>query len=181
MDMHNQSGFFLSGADSSFGVLAVPYDGYDIMLTDINEAVIEKIGIAEDVKHLSLAEFSVPAYPVQGILYGPHSRLMVPLIFQPYQNPDSPAIYVWCLIDTGSPFTCLSVKTLEAFYGAGNVVDNTYYPFAIQDQRSRIECQVSRVGTHFEHVNVLGINSLSKLKLNMDINWDTDTFKLIKK
>ncbi|CAD6195815.1 unnamed protein product [Caenorhabditis auriculariae] len=164
MDSHDKSGSSSSGADSSFGVLAMPYDEFDIMLTDINEAEMEKIGIAEEVKHLSPGTFSDPAFPVQGILHGPNSRLMIPLTFQRYRKPDSPII-----------------NTLEAFFGAGNVVGEMYYPFAIQDQSTRIECQVSRIGTHFEHVNIMGIDSLRKLKLNLDIDWDKDSFKLIKK
>lgn len=84
------------------------------------------------MKHLSPGTFSDPAFPVQGILHGPNSRLMVPLIFQRARKPDSPIINVWCLIDTGSPFTCLTVKTLESFVGAGNVVDEKYYAFTIQ-------------------------------------------------
>ena len=84
------------------------------------------------MKHLSPGTFSDPAFPVQGILHGPNSRLMVPLIFQRARKPDSPIINVWCLIDTASPFTCLTVKTLESFVGAGNVVDGKYYAFTIQ-------------------------------------------------
>ncbi|CAB3404185.1 unnamed protein product [Caenorhabditis bovis] len=113
MDNHNQSGSSSSGADSSFGVLAMPYDEFDITLKDINEEELE--------------------------------------------------------------------RTLESFFGAGNVVDGQFYSFAIQNQSTRIECQVSRVGTHFEHVNILGIDSLRKLKLNLDIDWDLDRFKLIRK
>lgn len=85
------------------------------------------------MEHLSAAEFTIPAFPVErGILHGPNLRFMVPLIFQRAGKPNSKAINVWCLLDTGSPFTCLTVKTLEVFFGAGNVIDGQFYPFAIQ-------------------------------------------------
>lgn len=51
----------------------------------------------------------------------------------------------------------------------------------LQDPNNNIECQVSKVGTHFKHVNILGVNAMRKLKLTFDVNWDIDIFKLIKK
>ncbi|KAF1749081.1 hypothetical protein GCK72_025548 [Caenorhabditis remanei] len=145
-DEHNDSDMS-SGADSSYGVLSLPFDDFDIMLTDLNEAELDKIGTAEGVKHLSDAIFSNPAYPVQGIIHGVHSRMMIPLIFQHYNNIGNPS----------------------------------YIPFCIQEQSTRVEVLISRVGSHYEHVNLLGMNALRKLKLNMDINWDQDTFELTKK
>lgn len=81
---------------------------------------------------MSVGTFATPAFPVDGIIHSLNLRFMVPLVFQRAQEPESKAINVWCLLDTGSPFTCLTVKTLEIFVGAGNVINGQYYTFAIQ-------------------------------------------------
>ncbi|CAI2306708.1 unnamed protein product [Caenorhabditis sp. 36 PRJEB53466] len=48
------------------------------------------------------------------------------------------------------------------------------------NSRFMIPLSFQRYGNH-EHVNILGVDSLRKMKLNLDINWDQDTFKLIRK
>ncbi|KAE9547232.1 hypothetical protein FO519_009556, partial [Halicephalobus sp. NKZ332] len=132
MSDHNKSSSSSSGNDNSYELLALPYDEFDIMLKDINEEELEKIGRDQEVEHLGAGTFPTPAFPVRGKIHGPNSRFMVPLVFQRARKPNSKAINVWCLLDTGSPFTCLTVKTLEVFFGAGNVIDRQFYSFAIQ-------------------------------------------------
>ena len=53
--------------------------------------------------------------------------------------------------------------------------------YEIQDQSTRIECQVSKVGTNFEHVNILGIDSLRILNVSLTMNWRANSFSLINK
>lgn len=156
---------------------------------------IIQLGEDQEVKHLGVGTFGTPAFPVNGIIHGTHSRFMVPLVCQRANKPNSKAINVWFLLDTGSLFTCLTVKTLEVFFGAGNVTSGKFYSFAlqvcfhciyyeyfliIQDQSSRIECQVSKIGSHFEHVNILGVDSMQTLGLSAirKINWKGKTFCL---
>ena len=48
----------------------------------------------------------------------------------------------------------------------------------VQDQKSIIECQVSKA--HFQEVNILGADAMQYLKLSIMVNWDLRNFKLIK-
>uniref|UniRef100_A0A914CJN9 Uncharacterized protein n=1 Tax=Acrobeloides nanus TaxID=290746 RepID=A0A914CJN9_9BILA len=168
-------------ADHSFEYLALPYDEFDVLVTDINEKELERIGEAYDIKHLSPGSFSYPAFPVNGKIYDPNLRFMVPLVCQPVGKPDLRVINIWFLIDTGSPFTCLSLKSLEAFFGQGNVVgdDDKFYPMAIQDQNSNIQCRISK--EHYKDVNILGANAMRDLELSAieGINWRLKTFRLV--
>ncbi|KAE9547342.1 hypothetical protein FO519_009447 [Halicephalobus sp. NKZ332] len=150
------------------------------MLKDINEKKLENIGHDQEIEHLSAGTFTSPCFPVNGIIHGLNSRFMVPLVCQRAKKPNSKVLNVWFLVDTASPFTCLTVKTLEAFLGAGNVTEGNFYSFAIQDQNIRIQCQVSKVGTHFEFVNILGIDTMRSLEVSPIVNWRQSTFRLAK-
>ncbi|KAI6185449.1 hypothetical protein M3Y98_00024800 [Aphelenchoides besseyi] len=90
------------------------------------------IGVVEGIPHLSAGAFSQPAFPINGVIHGSNVRFMVPLACQRAGKPDSKAINIWFLCDTGSPFTCLTVKSLEAFVGQGNATAGQYYLIAIQ-------------------------------------------------
>lgn len=105
---------------------------------------------------------------------------------------NSRAVNVWFLVDTGSPFTCLSSKSLEALMGMGNVT-HTLYSLSIQvcflfhriyclisnvqDQRTKIECQVSKA--HFAEVNILGADAMQQLELSIVVDWRKKDFKLV--
>ncbi|KAE9554673.1 hypothetical protein FO519_002083 [Halicephalobus sp. NKZ332] len=180
MTFFRDSNYIFIYRDHYSEFLALPYDEFDIMLKDINELKLENIGEAYEIEHLSADTFTSPSFPVNGIIHGPNLRFMVPLVCQRAGKPNSKVINIWFLIGTGSPFTCLTVKSLELFFGAGNVKERNFYSFAIQDQDSSIECQVSKVGTHFEHVNILGVDAMRSLRLSAigDINWNTGSFCL---
>ncbi|CAI4231500.1 unnamed protein product [Auanema sp. JU1783] len=147
-------------------------------LSDINVPDIAILGSKFESygKHLSAAVFPTPAFPAKGVLHEPNYRLMVPLVFK--QEKEDKALNVWCVVVTGVPFNYLSVKTLEAFVGEGNVEQDKTYRFAVQDQSKIIECRVSEVGSHFEHVNVLGAYGLSDLRLSAHFDWKSNTFTL---
>lgn len=88
--------------------------------------------MAYEVGHLSAGTFPPQPFPVSGVIHGPNSRFMVPLVCQRAEKPDSKAINIWFLCNTGSPFTCFTVKSLEAFFGQGNVATGRFYSMAIQ-------------------------------------------------
>jgi hypothetical protein len=102
--------------------LALPYDDFDVLVSDINEHKLEEIGKDKEIEHLSAGTFPTPAFSVEGFIHGRNLRYMIPLIVQRHKKPNSKAVNIWFLVDSGSPFTCLTVKTLEAFFDAGNVV-----------------------------------------------------------
>jgi hypothetical protein len=95
------------------------YDDFDVLVSDLNENKIKEIGIGREIQHLSDGKLISPAFPVKGHIYGLNIRFSV---LQDHNKPDSKILNVWFLVDTGSPLTCLTVKNLEAFFGAGNVV-----------------------------------------------------------
>jgi hypothetical protein len=59
---------------------------------------------------------------------------MVPLVVQRAGKPNSRSINVMFLVGTGSPFTCLTVKSLNAIFGTGNATydEDEYHLLAIQ-------------------------------------------------
>ena len=102
------------------------------------KAFVFQIGLTKGIKHLSSGTFPSPAFPVTGTIHGRKLRYMVPLICQragkrnsiknfdyllvPHSGKhNSKSVFIWFLVGTGSPFTCLSVKSLESLYGEGNV------------------------------------------------------------
>lgn len=139
----------------NFKYMAMSYHDFDFVANDINENTLKGLGYGYEIEHLGDSTFPEPAFPTNGIIHGLNSRYMIPLVVRSYNEPDSRSVTVWFLVNTGSPFTCLTVKTLEALFGAGNVVDqdidrtvcsncekstnafdswanNTFYPVAIQ-------------------------------------------------
>lgn len=69
---------------------------------------------------MGLGHFPSPAFPVNGVLYGSFSRFMIPLVCQRAKKSDAQIVNIWFLVDTGSPHTYLSDKSLKAVFGAGN-------------------------------------------------------------
>ncbi|PAV73466.1 hypothetical protein WR25_26639 isoform D [Diploscapter pachys] len=127
MSKHNKS----SSSDESWQKLALPYDEFDVLVPDINDAELVEIGIANEIEHLSSGTFASPAFPATGTIHGRNIRYMVPLICQRAGKTNSKAVFIWFLVDTGSPFTCLSTKSLESLFGEGNIT-HSLYSLAIQ-------------------------------------------------
>ncbi|CAL2039978.1 unnamed protein product [Caenorhabditis brenneri] len=147
--------------------MAASFSEYNALLKDINDQTYIDLGLV--VEHLSEGEFPSRPFPVTGRVYGPSLRIMAPLLFRQFNDPNSKTLNVWCVIDTTSAHTCLSVKTLEAFVGKGNVIDDRYL-FAVQKSDPWIEVKVSRVGSEFEHANVLGMDTLDYMYLSVIFN-----------
>jgi hypothetical protein len=58
---------------------------------------------------------------------------MVPLVCQWAGKPNKPGVNVWFLVDTGSPFTCLTMKSMKAILGANKeIYENDRFEIAIQ-------------------------------------------------
>ncbi|CAJ0946638.1 unnamed protein product, partial [Mesorhabditis belari] len=49
--------------------LALPYDEYDIMITDIDENELKEIGQEEKIEHLGPGTFKTPPFPVKGKIH----------------------------------------------------------------------------------------------------------------
>ncbi|KAI1729934.1 hypothetical protein Ddc_02607 [Ditylenchus destructor] len=154
----------------------ISYDEFDVLISDINEEELVKIGKMRGIENLSSGSFSSPAFPVNGKVHGLNIRYMIPLVCQRAGIPNSRAIQIWFLVDTSSPYTCLTSKSLEAIFGRN--VTNDLYELAIQDQTSKIECQVSKA--HFEEVNILGADAMLLLDLSIQVDWKNREFQLVK-
>ncbi|CAD6198221.1 unnamed protein product [Caenorhabditis auriculariae] len=90
--------------------------------------------------------------------------------------PMQKAVNVWFVIDSGAPYTYLSVKSLEVIVGEG--FTHSLHNITIQDEAKAVPCHTSR--HHFAEANLLGMDSLRKLGLGIVPDWEKDTFQLIK-
>lgn len=68
--------------------------------------------------HLSSCVFPSKPFPVSGIIYEINERFMVPLVCQADEEK-GPILNVWFMIDTTSPYTFLTEKTINALFGPG--------------------------------------------------------------
>ncbi|EFO82378.1 hypothetical protein CRE_00592 [Caenorhabditis remanei] len=102
---------------------------------------------------------------------------MVPLVCRYNDNEKAKPRHIWFLVDSGSPYTCLSAKAFEYLVGERTV--RGLYSCAIQDPSTNIECRLSK--GNFSEVNLLGMNAVRRLKLSIDIDWYSETFQLIQK
>ncbi|CAL2034064.1 unnamed protein product [Caenorhabditis brenneri] len=157
--------------------LAIPYPAFNTCLRDITEEGLNKI--SEEVVHLSEAVFPSPPFPVKGILWNPNLRLMVPLVFRETNKPNAKALNVWCVFDTTCLHTFLSVKTIKALVGEEETVEDGYYLFDIQVPNNGVTCCVSRVGSEFEHANIIGMDAIRHLRVSPVFNLFQGTFSLV--
>uniref|UniRef100_A0A1I7UHD6 DUF1758 domain-containing protein n=1 Tax=Caenorhabditis tropicalis TaxID=1561998 RepID=A0A1I7UHD6_9PELO len=158
--------------------LAVPYKDYDVAMPDIGNEDYNSLAYYYEIENLSPANsFPSPAFPVAGTIH--HSnRFMVPLVCQLIEKPDSQPINIWFLVDTGAPYTCISLKTVEALIGTRDT-DQRVFNLHIQEKSTKIQCQVSK--SNFRHVNILGTDALEQLNVSIfNVPWKRGQFKLDK-
>ncbi|CAI2347320.1 unnamed protein product [Caenorhabditis sp. 36 PRJEB53466] len=173
-DQHNKS-----SSSDEWQKLDMRYDEFDVLVNDIDEHELELIGRTNEVPNLSAGIFTSPPFPVNGHILVRNSRFMVPMVCQLAGKPNKPSVNVWFLLDTGSPFTCLTMKSMKAILGANkDIHEDDRFNIAIQDQSSNILCQVSKA--HFKEVNILGADTLSDLELWTRGHWKGKKFQLYK-
>ncbi|CAL2047589.1 unnamed protein product [Caenorhabditis brenneri] len=163
-------------------MMAQQYSEFQANFSDVNEETYRWLAYDGKLpKNLSPVEqLPTPLFPATGKIYDTERRLVVPLAIRDLSNPESKTLNVWFLVATGSRFTTLSVKTIEAFMDVGAVKcdDRQFYKFAIQYPNSKFACYVSK--SEFEHVNILGMNVLGELNLSLTMNFVSDEFRLVK-
>ncbi|CAI2352454.1 unnamed protein product [Caenorhabditis sp. 36 PRJEB53466] len=86
------------------------------------------------------------------------------------------AVNCWFIVDSGAPYTYLTVKSLKSIVGKG--FTHGLHSLAIQDETTNIECHLSKA--HFSNANILGADSQEALDLSIDINWKKKEFKLMR-
>uniref|UniRef100_A0AC34QI88 Uncharacterized protein n=1 Tax=Panagrolaimus sp. JU765 TaxID=591449 RepID=A0AC34QI88_9BILA len=159
-----------------FLYLPMPRNKFDVVINDIDELELEAIGKIHHVENLGPGSFTTPSFPATGHILGPNNRFMIPLVCQVVGSPKEP-VNVWFLVDTRATVTYLTMKTMHAIFGPeADTMGDLRFLIHIQDQRSVIDCEVSK--RHFKEVNILGAYALRKLKLSMRMDWDQDMFQL---
>ncbi len=88
----------------------------DLLFTDITAERLLSVARLLGVDYLSPAATFPGFFPVDGEIYRPNNRLMMSLVCR-RRGRDTQAINVIFLIDTGSPVSYLSEKTMEALIG----------------------------------------------------------------
>ncbi|CAO4360143.1 unnamed protein product [Caenorhabditis nigoni] len=155
---------------------AVRLDEFNFtVIPDIKENDLKRLGEDFGIPNLSTGTFPKDPFPVNGKIYGPNNRAMVPLLCRHHSNKDTEGRYVWFLVHTGTPYTFLSAKSMKALIGQG--FEGDPHSFSIQDESTQIDCYTSR--ENFSDVNVLGVGYMRAMKLSVKFDWNNKTCELI--
>lgn len=147
----------------------------DLLITDITAENLPDIARLLDVEYLGAAKFP-GQFPAEGRILGSNHRLMISLVCQRQSKREQPAMNIVFLIDSGSPVSYLSKRAVEVV--VGNCENMPRMLFVLVHNEHAIECHISPSGSHFEDVNVLGMDFISVNGLSLVMNWIAKTFVL---
>ncbi|KAI3654381.1 hypothetical protein MP228_001100 [Amoeboaphelidium protococcarum] len=147
----------------------------DFLITDITEENLRETAKSLDVEYLGAASFPRRFAAIGNIVGGNH-RLMISLVCRRQSQQEAPAVNVVFLVKTGSPVLYLSKRAMKALMGHRENVPQILY---VQVHNERVtEFHLSPPGSHFEDVNLLGMDFLIKNRRSLVMNYDADTFTL---
>ncbi|KAI3637544.1 hypothetical protein MIR68_004193 [Amoeboaphelidium protococcarum] len=127
---------------------------------------LREIAKSLDVEYLFAASFPRRFPAIGNILGGNHRR----------SHQEAPAVNIVFLVNTGSPVSYLSKRAMKALIGHGGNVPQMLY-VQVHNERA-IEFHLSPPGSHFQDVNVLGMDFLIKNRLSLVMDYDAETFTL---
>jgi hypothetical protein len=149
----------------------------DLLLTDITAENLPDIARDNfEIDYLSAAQFP-GQFPAKGHLVGVNHRLMINLVCRRPSGQEVPALNVVFLIDTGSPVSYLSKRAVEALIGKRSEHFPRTFKVVIHNGLTT-ECNISPSGSHFEDVNVLGMDYLFNNRLWPVMDYVSGTFNL---
>lgn len=136
----------------------------DILLSDVKEADLQtSIAQASEIDFLSVSS-GAPSWPISGIIFGPNQRPFVNLVVARKNRQ----VNVFFLVDTGSPNTHISMRTMEGL-GLSDPVPETITGTIQGLPMSAIS--LSPLNSHYSDLNVLGTNFLVVARVKMIIDY----------
>jgi hypothetical protein len=148
-----------------------PYE-QDILLTDIREVNLQhEIAKEFNVGFLSLVTKDDISWPIKGFLYGPHSRPVVNLIFGRKEK----LVNVFCIVDTGSPYTYISLATIHAL-GVEDSFDSSVKAVI---HGLPMSAYMSPCDKHFPDINLIGSDFLRRANALLSYDFSKDLVELV--
>ncbi len=146
------------------------------MLPDLNHTYL--LG---DVAELLAAEYlglteNTTRFPLFGILYGPHHRVMVNLICRKASSKKTHRMLnIIFLCDTGMPISYLSEQAMSALIGNSDHIPKV---LRVSLGTPHHDFQLSPRASHFAEVNVLGMDFLYDMDLSILLDKTTKRVEL---
>ena len=146
---------------------------FDVLLTDVHgrdlrHDISNRLGVV----YLSECENNQTARNVNGIIWGPHNRLFIPLKVsigtERMRN-------VHMIVDTGSPQTYLCGDVFSSF---NRLITNPRDAISININGSRINVLESPAQSHFNDVNLLGSDYLQVVNGTLTIDYGNKILNL---
>jgi hypothetical protein len=148
-----------------------PFD-FDVLLSDINEGDLYLIAEMEGAPYLNISSTQKPIFPVEGLVMGMNRRYMINLSVRRKNTKHFKNVVF--MVDTGSPYTFLSLTAMKAMVGPGENIPSIM-KLEIQGKASVI-CYLSPSDKHFADVNLLGMDFLEMSRSNLITDWQKKTF-----
>lgn len=156
----------------------------DMMLFDVTSDILHgaTLEIGRGKEYLSPADSFPLSWPVTGVIFGHNKRLMINLPCR-RAKPDRGhnVLNVFFLVDTGSPVSYLCKEAMDALIGRELDQQLKQLSIVIQTTAKYMEMNLSPMTSHFQDVNVLGMDFLDKYDLSMVVDMPVSRFKFLQK
>lgn len=146
---------------------------FDILLTDVHSKDLHH-DIAKQLNHLYLSncDYDDAVTHIDGIIWGPHNRIFVPMIVRIGDVKK----HVHFLLDTGSPKTYISQEVFTSF---NKMISNPNNPVSLNINNHRIMVFQSPEKSHYEDINILGTDFLKTYNAKLTIDFEHDKVQIV--
>ena len=145
----------------------------DLLLTDIKDRTLRE-DVARILNTTYLSETAVPAaWPLAGIVFGPHSRAVIVAPVQSGRDTSLPRINVFFVVDTGAPYTYFSHSAFSALH----------VPVPSPNERARlmvngVTVRAYRSERRHADVSVLGVDFFEAADARLTVDYYNATVSL---